>query len=214
VRHILFISVVAFPVVAMAGQYEPAPAPVKVVASPTATATAHQSQMQRQVQRQRVVTNNNVTVTAPAATAATAPAGSGAVPVIGGGGGVTLQAPSFSLPSVGASGMDCPTVGFSAGGSGPMGGGGLGPSWISRKCDARKLAELLYNMGHPDIAMKVLADEYDVVADAVKAGVAPSSPPEKQLSSTLVGVRGADSLCAGYKGWSPAERSRYASVCR
>jgi hypothetical protein len=207
VKHTLAVSVIAFPLAAMAGQYEPPQAPVKVTASPTATASAHQMQhqMQRQSQGQRVVTNNNVSVSAPPAPA-TLPSG--------GGGGVTLQAPSFSLPSIGASGMDCPTVGFSAGGTGPMGGGGLGPSWISRKCDARKLAELLYNMGHPDIAMKVLADEYDVVADAVKAGVAPSSPPEKQLSSTLVGVRGADSLCAGYKGWSPAERSRYASVCR
>jgi hypothetical protein len=206
-KHTLAVSIIAFPLAAMAGQYEPPQAPVKVTASPTATASAHQMQhqMQRQSQGQRVVTNNNVSVSAPPAPA-TLPSG--------GGGGVTLQAPSFSLPSIGASGMDCPTVGFSAGGTGPMGGGGLGPSWISRKCDARKLAELLYNMGHPDIAMKVLADEYDVVADAVKAGVAPSSPPEKQLSSTLVGVRGADSLCAGYKGWSPAERSRYASVCR
>jgi len=171
--------------------------------SQNAVAKQNQAQMQHQVQRQGQKLVNapttNVTVTAPGGGV-----GGAAPPAAP---SVNFAAPAWSLPSVGASGMDCPTVGLSAGGSGPIGGGGIGPSWISPDCNARKLAELLYNMGHPDIAMKVLADQYPVVRAAVP-DAAPVSPPPKPLTANF-SDRAAWCSATAFNRWSRAEQARH-----
>lgn len=171
------------------------------------TQSAAAASSARQGQSTRVV--NNIQVPSGAGTAGTAAA-------IGAGSGTNVtnfQAPGWSVPPVGAGGMDCPTVGIGAGGSGPFGGGGIGPSWISPDCNARKLAELLNSMGHPDMAMTVLADQYPVVRHAMQTSATQPSPATKPPASTLTGTDGRDSFCAGYSGWSAAERGRYRSQC-
>ena len=174
--------------------------------SQNAVAKQHQAQTQHQVQRQGQKLVNapttNVTVTAPSGGVG------GAAPQVAAP-SVNFAAPAWSLPSVGAGGMDCPTVGISGGGSGPMGGGGIGPSWISPDCNARKLAELLYNMGHADIAMKVLEDQYPVVRDAAKDAV-PTKPISRPIepASAFFNDRNAWCNASAWRSWSRAEQAR------
>ncbi len=91
-------------------------------------------------------------------------------------GGVSIdarQAPEVLVPSIGGGGADCPVVGFGVGGSGLGGGGGFGPSWISPDCNARKVAELLANLGHRDAALAVLADHFPEVRKAMTPAATP-----------------------------------------
>lgn len=171
--------------------------------SQNAVAKQHQAQTQHQVQRQgqKLVNAPTTNVTVTQQGGGVGGAGSPASPAPS----VNFAAPAWSLPSIGASGMDCPTVGISGGGSGPMGGGGIGPSWISPDCNARKLAELLYNMGHPDIAMKVLADQYPVVRDAAKDS--PVEPPAKPISTSF-NDKTAWCNASAWRTWSRAEQAR------
>lgn len=83
----------------------------------------------------------------------------------GGGGG---RAPDVFLPSIGGGGMDCPTVGFGAAGSGLGGGGGIGPSWISSDCNKRKVAALLSDLFGVGTARAYAIKNIDGVSDAVK----------------------------------------------
>jgi len=85
---------------------------------------------------------------------------------------VPTQAPSIVLGGTYGGGADCPTVGFSAGGSGLTGGGGFGPSWISTDCNNRKLAGMLYETGHAAAADRLLQDTFPQVKRAF-AEVAP-----------------------------------------
>lgn len=103
---------------------------------------------------------------------ANAQAGSSNVSIsgLGSGGGSSSgggRAPDVYIPSVGASGADCPTVGFGAGGSGLGGGGGFGPSWISSKCDTRKTVDLLANVFGPAVARAYAVQNIEGVKEAV-----------------------------------------------
>lgn len=103
-------------------------------------------------------------------------AGSSDVTVNGAGGGGAGRAPDVFLPSIGGGGMDCPTVGFGAGGSGLGGGGGFGPSWISPDCNNRKLAELLWQSGRRDAALRLLSAAFPQVRKALAADSALGAP--------------------------------------
>lgn len=82
----------------------------------------------------------------------------------GGGGG---RAPDVILPSIGGGGMDCPTVGFGAAGSGLGGGGGFGPSWISSDCNKRKIADLLSHLYGGGVARAYAEQNLEGVKEAV-----------------------------------------------
>lgn len=84
-------------------------------------------------------------------------------------GGSFRQAPDVLLPSIGGGGMDCPTVGFGAGGSGLGGGGGFGPSWISSDCNKRKVAAELAQVYGPAVARAYMEREIPGVREAVAA---------------------------------------------
>jgi len=84
-------------------------------------------------------------------------------------GGSFRQAPDVILPSIGGGGMDCPTVGFGAGGSGIGGGGGFGPSWISSDCNKRKVAAELAQVYGPAVARAYMEREIPGVKEAVAA---------------------------------------------
>ena len=75
--------------------------------------------------------------------------------------------PNINLPSFGGGGMDCPTVGFGAAGSGLSGGGGFGPSWISTDCNKRKVADLLAHLYGPAVARAYVEKNIEGVAAAV-----------------------------------------------
>lgn len=88
------------------------------------------------------------------------------------------RAPDVVLPSIGGGGMDCPTVGFGAGGSGLGGGGGFGPSWISSDCNNRKLFEVLWSSGHQAEALTLLKREFPQVREAFEhTAVVPQALP-------------------------------------
>lgn len=99
----------------------------------------------------------------------------GYVTVLGGASGHSSHAPDVVLPSFGGGGMDCPTVGFGAGGSGLGGGGGFGPSWISSDCNKRKVAELLYGLYGSETARAYVEANIPGVKEAVD-GTAPPRP--------------------------------------
>lgn len=126
----------------------PPPAPQS---SAAATAKASASVQAHQVQQQ----------------AATAVSQGGAASVSYSGGSVAGRAPDVVLPSFGGGGMDCPTVGFGAAGSGLGGGGGFGPSWISSDCNKRKIAELLYRVVGQDAARQYIFQNIDGAAAAM-----------------------------------------------
>lgn len=67
--------------------------------------------------------------------------------------------------------MDCPTVGFGAGGSGLAGAGGIGPSWISSDCNKRKVAELMSHFYPMQTVQAYMEANIDGVRQAV--GTAP-----------------------------------------
>ena len=200
VKPLMFIAALLLPMSAYAWNQDQ---------SQNAVAKQHQvqHQVQNQGQRQKLVNapTTNVTVNNPSGGGA----GSGAVVAGGGQPTVNFAAPALSVPAPGASGMDCPTVGVGAGGTGPFGGGGIGPSWISPDCNARKLAELLYNMGHADTAMKVLEDQYPVVREAEKTAThtAPMSRPVQPISSDF-NERSAWCNATAWRTWSRAEQAR------
>lgn len=108
-------------------------------------------------------------------TGGSATATGGSVAVLGGSGGHSGRAPDVMLPSFGGGGMDCPTVGFGAGGSGLGGGGGFGPSWISSDCNKRKVAELLYGLYGSETARAYVEANIPGVKEAVD-GIAPPRP--------------------------------------
>lgn len=85
------------------------------------------------------------------------------------GSGSYNRAPDVNLPSIGGGGMDCPTVGFGAGGSGLGGGGGIGPSWISSDCNKRRVASLLASLYGPAVARAYAEANIDGVKEAVAA---------------------------------------------
>lgn len=85
----------------------------------------------------------------------------------GGSAGSGGRAPDVFLPSIGGGGMDCPTVGFGAAGSGLGGGGGIGPSWISTDCNKRKVAALLSELFGPGVARAYAVKNIDGVQDAL-----------------------------------------------
>lgn len=98
-----------------------------------------------------------------------------------GGGGDSRRAPDIALPSVGGGGMDCPTVGFGAAGSGLGGGGGIGPSWISSRCDHRKYAmDVIQPLLGRKAAIAYLQSVEPDVDDFVKAwqARAPAAQPQ------------------------------------
>lgn len=122
------------------------------------TATAHQSQHQTQGQHQ----------TASGGTAS-ATGGSVSLLTTSGGSQAATRAPDVVLPGVGGGGMDCPTVGFGAGGSGLGGGGGFGPSWISSDCNKRKVAAELAAVYGVGVARAYMEREIPGVKEAVAA---------------------------------------------
>lgn len=73
-----------------------------------------------------------------------------------------------SLPSVGGGGFDCPVVGVGLSGSVVTGSGVGVASWISQKCNDRKIAELMIATGHERAAMIFLATDDARVRDAFK----------------------------------------------
>jgi len=79
------------------------------------------------------------------------------------------SAPSMGLPSIGGGGFDCPVVGFGAVGAGLGGGGGIGPTWISKSCNNRKVTEMLYGLFGPGVAREFAIANIDGVAAAVAA---------------------------------------------
>lgn len=87
----------------------------------------------------------------------------------GGSYGGGSRAPDVFLPTIGGGGMDCPTVGFGAAGSGLAGGGGIGPSWISSDCNKRKVADLLAHLFGPAVARAYAEQNIDGVSAAVAA---------------------------------------------
>lgn len=137
-----------------------------------------------QSQQQKVVFKPQINV-APSANAAGGTGGgasmSGGSRGSSGGGAAHIdarQAPDIVVPSVGGGGSDCPTVGFGASGAGLSGGGGIGPSWISTRCDHRKYAELIYLLtGDREKALHYLASVEPDVRDALadSAAVQPAS---------------------------------------
>lgn len=152
----------------------------------------HQAQQQRQHQSQTATggsakatggnasaTSGNSSASTGAITSAGGTGGNVSIGAIGNGGGNTggSRAPDVVLPSFGGGGMDCPTVGFGAAGSGLGGGGGFGPSWISSDCNNRKLAELLWSTGHHDAAIALLQNEFPQVQKALAGEPAPSTAP-------------------------------------
>lgn len=90
---------------------------------------------------------------------------------VGGGGGSSSggggRAPDVFLPSIGGGGMDCPTVGFGAAGSGLGGGGGFGPSWISSDCNKRKVTALLSDLFGPGVARAYAVKNIEGVQEAL-----------------------------------------------
>lgn len=132
-----------------------------------------------------VSTSTSTAISAAAANSAsraTGGAGGNARAAGGGGGSANVNgggatnsnnwqgsAPSFSLPSFGGGGMDCPTVGFGAAGSGLGGGGGFGPSWISSDCNHRKVADLLAGLYGPAVARAYVEKNIAGVREAVAA---------------------------------------------
>lgn len=192
------------------------------------SASQHQHQTQGQVQQQSVRNVNKVTINQPAAdpattkAATTAPSSDPSNAGRGGGGGgrtVIGQAPDVLIPSIGGGGADCPVVGFGVGGSGLAGGGGFGPSWISGDCNARKLAELLAELGHRDAAVALLREHFSEVDKAMGARQDASSAtpisavatPLPTAADALHGTAGTNSFCDG--NLSLAERRKYAKVC-
>ena len=123
---------------------------------------------------------------------------------------VNFAAPSWSLPSITAGGYDCPTVGVSGGGSGPMGGGGIGPSWISSRCDHRKYAETIATLtGDPQQGLAYLASVESDVADYLKSRQQqPVSTPVTTVSAPVsTAPVGASGYC--YEHMTAAERARH-----
>lgn len=112
---------------------------------------------------------------------ASASRSSGGGASVGNSGNTTYRAAAnvASLPSVGGGGFDCPVVGVGLSGSVVTGSGVGIASWISSKCNTRKLAEMMVVAGHPDAAMYLLAKDDSDVADALKmeADNAPDAPP-------------------------------------
>jgi hypothetical protein len=111
-----------------------------------------------------------------ASSGATATGGSGGYAVSGnsldGVGNTNVSArsaPSMGLPSLGGGGFDCPVVGIGAVGSGLGGGGGLGPTWISKSCNNRKVTEMLYGLFGPAVAREFAIQNIDGVAEALSA---------------------------------------------
>ena len=183
-------------------------------AAPAATATAQQHQRQHQVQRQSQgqAQNTNVKVVNVQPRSGAGGVGTGAV-VASPAPSTVFAAPSWSLPSVGASGNDCPTVGISGGGSGPFGGGGIGPSWISPDCNARKLAEQLAAFGYTEQAVVLLRNRFPEVDEAFKQAAAAtqsSQRTQKWSATELTGIEGSNSFCATA---SASERRRYRDIC-
>lgn len=138
---------IALAALVLAGAWDtPPPAPqYNAAATASASVRAHQAQQQ----------------------AASAVSQGGAASVSYAGGSVAGRAPDVVLPSFGGGGMDCPTVGFGAAGSGLGGGGGFGPSWISSDCNKRKIAELLYRVVGQDAARQYIFQNIDGAAAAM-----------------------------------------------
>lgn len=76
---------------------------------------------------------------------------------------------AVALPSVGGGGFDCPVVGIGLGGSAVTGSGTGIASWISTKCNDRKVAELMILTGHPGAALSFLGQDDDRITKALKA---------------------------------------------
>ena len=120
------------------------------------------------------------------------------------------QAPDIYLPSIGAAGMDCPTVGVSPGGSGLGGGGGIGISWISTDCNNRKLAEFLAARGEYEVADQLLRDTFPQISKAYAEVAALHPQPVAPVPAAQVGWNRA----AWCETASPAERRKYAKECK
>lgn len=138
---------------------------------------------------------------------ASATGGSVAISGLGGGHGGG-RAPDITLPSFGGGGMDCPTVGFGAGGSGLGGGGGFGPSWISSDCNNRKLVPIIRQFYGDDVARAFIEDRMPGVKDAI-AAVAKAQPPEAEVVPV---IQRKPQYCYGHD-WTAAER-RHHPECR
>lgn len=96
-------------------------------------------------------------------------------------GGISGRAPDITVAPGFASGMDCPTVGFGAGGSGLGGGGGFGPSWISSDCNKRKVAALLAELYSTEVARAYVEANIPGVREAVIA----VTPPQPTRQTTI-----------------------------
>lgn len=104
----------------------------------------------------------------------------------GNGGG---RAPDLYLPSIGASGMDCPTVGVGVGGSGLSGGGILSASTISSSCNQRKVVDILSNLFGPGVAREYAIQNIAGVKEAL-ASATKAQPPAPLHPSWCIASNG------------------------
>lgn len=119
----------------------------------------------------------------------------------GSGSGGGNRAPDVYISPGFASGADCPTVGFGAGGSGLGGSGGFGPSWISPDCNKRKVAALLSELYGPAVARAYAEENIDGVRTAVAATAPPPAP--------VVMPRVKPDVCVGAGTWTAGELKRH-----
>lgn len=137
----------------------PAPAPT---ATPAIHHGQHQSLTTSQLNNQsfKSAINNRINT-----------GGNSQTVVVGGGlaAGDYRSAPSYVATGIIGGGSDCPTVGVTPAGSGLGGGGGIGVSWISPDCNARKLAEEVAALGRPDVSLELLRQHFPELAKAIAA---------------------------------------------